>query len=667
MNTIHNSAVSYYRNPLGAVPSGSRVTLRLKPSGTLTSIEADVSIILDREGEIGRFPMEKHGEVFEGVLEAPTEPKLYYYYFEIKSEDGISYIGCDSYTGTGCGIGVDAYPKGFQLTVYDESFSTPDWSKNGIMYQIFPDRFRCGDEETFKRGVEYHRNKGRRVIVHSSWNERPISKAVGGYENYDPVDYFGGNLKGIMDRIPYLQSMGVNVIYLNPIVEAASNHRYNTGDYYMVDPILGTMDDFKKLCKAASDAGIKIILDGVYSHTGSDSRYFNKDGRYDECGAYQDGSSRYASWYKFGSSRDEYDCWWGFKSLPEVNEFDPNWQDTVVSGKDSVMKFWLRNGGNGFRLDVADELPDEVIDLMRTSVKEESPDNLLLGEVWEDATTKVSYGKKREYCMGRGLDCIMNYPLRKSIIDFLLQHIHGAEFATLLESQQNNYPKEMYYSQMNLLSSHDVARIKTVLGTDKEGDGMSRDEQGRKVLTIREEKKGIELSKLAYALTFSLPGMPCIYYGDEQGMEGFKDPFNREPFVEKDLRMKRFIEGLGQLRANTPALRTGACGFTFKSNNAMVILRYILDGEDTFGKRVEDGVYLIGVNPTALDLTFNVDIHEIKEGLSPKDLEKLDGIAVKGAAVVSGESTISIAEDGVICVKLKSRSYAVIEVGYEDE
>ena len=662
MKLKHNSAVAKYRNPLGAVPAGSKIKLRIDLLEKDLFKGAEVNAVIDRFGETKAFPMKVHSDHIEGTVTAPSDPKLYYYYFEVIEAGKTTYIGCKEESCTGEAYTSDQVPRGFQLTVYAKTFSTPDWSKKGIMYQIFPDRFAQGDEENLIRGAQYHRNMGRRVIIHSSWNERPLSKAVDGYENYDPIDYFGGDLRGIIDNLQNLSDMGISVIYMNPIVEAASNHRYNTGDYYKVDPILGTMEDFVELCTRAHGLGIKIILDGVYSHTGSDSRYFNKNYNYDTCGAYQDPGSSYYSWYKFHGNRDDYDCWWGFHSLPEVNEFDPDWQKTVVSGKNSVMKFWLGKGADGFRLDVADELPDEVLELMRTAVKEVGDDRLLLGEVWEDATTKVSYGKLREYCMGNALDCIMNYPLRKSIIEFLEQHIHGEQFVNALEAQQNNYPKEMYYSQMNLLSSHDVARIKTVLGTDKEGDGLSREEQGRYVMTNREEIRGRELMRIAYVLTFSLPGMPCIYYGDEQEMEGFKDPFNREPYVTKSPAMKRFISDLANFRKNTPALATGACGFTFKYNNVVVILRFILGGKDTFGNDEKDGVYIILVNPTALVLKFELDIHDIVEGLSADEVKVLSEFIPQSVTCVKGKATAVRASDSVLLFKVPSREYGIIKV-----
>ena len=264
--------------------------------------------------------------------------------------------------------------------------------------------------------------------------------------------------------------------------------------------------------------------------------------------------------------------------------------------------------------------------------------------------------------MGNALDCVMNYPLRKAIIAFLLQHIHGAGFINFLESQQNNYPKEMYYSQMNLLSSHDVARIKTVLGTDNEGDGLSRDEQGRYVMTNREDNRGRELMRLAFVLTYTLPGMPCVYYGDEQEMVGFKDPFNREPYVVKSPMMKRFISELGNLRKETPALRTGSCSFTFRYNNVACILRFILGGKDAFGKEEKDGVYVCVVNPTSLELKFELDIHDMVEGLSADEVTELQYFLPKSASCVKGKATVVMARDAVLLFKVPSREFGIIEV-----
>ena len=309
--------------------------------------------------------------------------------------------------------------------------------------------------------------------------------------------------------------MGVSIVYLNPIFEADSNHRYNTASYLKIDPILGTNAAFKKLCRAADELGMKIVLDGVFSHTGDDSVYFDRRGVYDGDGAYQSEDSPYHSWYDFHKFPDEYRCWWGFKSLPEVNEGDPAWQDFVISGDKSVIKTWLRAGTNGYRLDVADELPDETLELLRDNVKNCDSDAIIIGEVWEDATTKVSYGQHRRYALGTALDSVMNYPLRGALIDFALGKMDAFALRNFLLGQKLNYPAPMYRCLMNLLSTHDTARVRTVLGSGGcDGGGMGREQQAGFTLSPEQNARGRALQKLCAVLQFTLPGMPCVYYGD---------------------------------------------------------------------------------------------------------------------------------------------------------
>lgn len=657
-NFNHVSTISRYRAPLGAVKCNDKVRLVVDaPDGAST-----ISIVLDCQGDVRTFPMTEQNNSFIGELIAPDFHMACSYYFKIENDGQTCYLGCNNENGTGGSCISEHIPAGFQLTVYDQIFATPDWSKKGVMYQIFPDRFAQGDYRNFREGIEYHRSMGRRVYKHGTWNERPIWKAIEGYENYDPIDYFGGDLRGIIKALPKLADMGITVIYLNPIVEAASNHRYNTADYYKVDPILGDLEDFKELCHTAKIYDIKIIIDGVFSHTGSDSRYFNKNYNYDTCGAYQDPSSPYYSWYKFGANRDEYESWWGFKTLPEVNELDPTWQDMVVSGDDSVIKHWLRAGASGVRLDVADELPDEVIDLMRTSLKEESRENLLLGEVWEDATTKFSYGKKREYCLGQGLDCVMNYPLRKAIVAFLRRHMNSGSFMNFLLTQQNNYPRDMYYSQMNLLSSHDVARIKTVLGTDNEGDGLTREEQGRFVMSKYQVALGECLTRLAYAIVFSIPGMPCVYYGDEQGMEGFKDPFNRETYVDRGHPLKKDITELAHLRNRMDCMKTGLAGFDFTESGAVIILRAVIGQVDSFGNKAKDGVVISIINPIESEITETIDIHSIEDGLSLEEVEALKAYKFTKAVRLFGNGQTKVEEDSRLEIKLPAKECLILQL-----
>ncbi len=382
-------------------------------------------------------------------------------------------------------------------------FQCPRWMTEGVMYQIFPDRFARSKNYPVPAMDKDH-------FLREDWggtpNHLPDEKGI-----IKNNDFFGGNLQGIIEELPYLQDLGVTVIYLNPIFEAYSNHRYDTADFMKIDPMLGTEDDFRELCGKAKEAGMRVILDGVFNHTGSDSVYFNKYGRYPEVGAYQSEDSPYFKWFRFIEYPAKYESWWGIDTLPHVNETDPGYMDYILNNSDSVIRHWLACGASGFRLDVVDELPDEFLDRFREVVKEYDEDAVIIGEVWEDAATKVSYGQKRRYLEGDQLDSVMNYPLQKGIISFFNGLISGNRLSQIVEGLMQNYPETVFYGLMNILGTHDTARI----------------------LTVFEEQGGHAQQKLfASILIWALmPGIPCIYYGDEIGMKGGRDPFNRGCFV----------------------------------------------------------------------------------------------------------------------------------------
>ena len=542
-----------YRAPFGAVRCGETVKLRLRAPG----FSGAVALLANGE----EWPMDRDDEEY---FAAPQQPCLVRYSFRLAG---------DIYFGTNGVGGSEMHP--WQMTVYDRDFQTPDWAEGTVMYQIFPDRYAPGGE-AFMKGVHHHRRLGRHVEIHRKWNE-PAKFRPTTHPDYYPDDFFGGTLKGIEAALPELKKLGVRCLYFNPIFEADSNHRYNTADYNKIDPMLGTEQDFKELCGAASENGIKIILDGVFSHTGDDSVYFNRPHHYKAPGAYQGEDSPYYSWYDFREFPDDYRCWWGFQSLPNTIETDPAWQDFVVSGDKAVMKKWLRDGAGGWRLDVADELPDEVIDLMRESVKAEDPEALIIGEVWEDATNKVSYGVERRYALGRGLDSVMNYPLRTALIDFSLGWIDARGLRDFLLGQKLNYPAPMYRCLMNLMGSHDTARLRTVLGSGLHGEGMSREEQAAFALTPEQDARGKELQRLCAAVQFALPGMPCIYYGDEEGMQGFRDPFCREPYVKAPAKesLRAFYTKLAHARNGSKVLCKGDAAFAAYGADVAVVLRYL--------------------------------------------------------------------------------------------
>lgn len=579
------------RWPFGAVCAGERLRLGFRVLGGQVK-RAELVLFGD---ELRReYAMEREPNGFSAELSLPENPAALWYLFKIESASGTQYLCPDD---SGLYSRLSGHEEGgFRLTVYKPGFDTPAWFRRSVMYQIFPDRFAFSEDDTARRGVEYHRSLGQTPELHGS-AEEPVRWQPREFErDYSPDDFYGGTFKGIESRLDYLKSLGVGVIYLNPIVEARSNHRYDTADYLRPDPILGTEADFESLCRSAAQRGIGIMLDGVFSHTGADSVYFNRNGAYPSRGACQGRDSAYYDWYDFRSFPDDYRCWWGFKDLPEVNENDPKWQDFVITGENSVVKTWLRRGASGWRLDVADELPDDVLALIRKAAKEEKHDAPILGEVWEDAVIKESYGGRRNYALGYSLDSVMNYPFRQAAIDFARGRMDAYALRDFLAGQQMNYPKPMYYALMNLLGSHDVERLRTALSSDIVLKELPRSRQLEVEYTPQMLERGRELSKLCAALQFVIPGVPSLYYGDEQGMAGVCDPFNRQPFKEQDGELCDYYRELAALRNSTPILSTGKAEFMAAGADVLLVLRYIDNGADEFGESAENGAYLAAIN-----------------------------------------------------------------------
>ncbi len=486
---------------------------------------------LNKDGERPEFfPMAitPHGW---SITVAIHEIGLYYYSFSIENEGNIS-----------CGYMELGYfsesdpAEGFLLTVSSKDYRTPDWFKGGVMYQIFPDRFcKEGSMPDIKGRVQ-------RLDWGGTPTFRPNEK--GKVLNND---FFGGNFKGIQSKLPYLKDLGVTVIYLNPIFEAASNHRYDTSDYKKIDPFLGTEEDFSTFVKEAETYGIRVILDGVFNHTGDDSVYFNKYGNYPSVGAYQSMESPYYSWYSFQKFPDYYSSWWGIDVLPEVNEGSEEYQKFIFD-EGGVLKKWLGVGIGGYRLDVADELPDFFLKKLRTSVKESNPEAIIIGEVWEDASNKIAYSTRREYLQGYELDSVMNYPLKDAIIRYMYRE-NAAELLNTVRVLRNHYPKQTLDCLMNILGTHDTSRILTVLG------GIScnnKEEMSQETAYLQEaeKKKAVEKLKMAAILQYTMPGVPCVYYGDENGAEGHIDPFCRRCFDWEHLNeaLITFYQKLGEIR-----------------------------------------------------------------------------------------------------------------------
>ncbi len=550
---FHDSQSTLYRSPFGAAEVGSKILLSvIAPE----SASCFLRLWTDEAGE-SLCEMKRVNNRFEIEIDAPQNPTLLWYYFVVIVNGKKLFLGAPNDGMGGIGQLRNHEPMSWQITVFEYA-QAPNWYKDSIVYQIFPDRFHRGSDWKMRRENserDASRN-GPRRIWHEDWNDRPFyTKNPRG--EVTRWDFFGGTLEGIREKIPYLKSLGISSLYLNPIVKAASNHRYDTADYMSVDPALGDDSSFSLLCEDCEKNGISIILDGVFSHTGADSMYFDFFGNYGKTGAFSDPNSQYINWYKFHNYPHEYDSWWGVGDLPNVNELNPDFLNYIVTGDNSVCKHWLNMGAAGWRLDVADELPDSFIEQFKSATKSVKEDSLLLGEVWEDASNKKSYGESRRYLLGRELDSTMHYPFRSAVNDFLLGRIDSYHMKRILMSIAENYPPEALYSALNLIGSHDRARTITVLGEAPEH--LSDHEKEYYVLSKEQYEKGKARLMMAALLQFITPGVPCVYYGDEAGLTGYEDPFNRGtyPWGNEDNELIEYYKKLTQIYNRYGVLRHG--------------------------------------------------------------------------------------------------------------
>lgn len=566
MASIYNSRKEAYKSPFGALATGqkARFALRLPQSlGCKTPI-----LFVEREGQPPtQHPLLPTGtaacEDWFAVELALETPGLHFYWFDLWVDFKKVYRGK-------AGEGVVSTEPGekFPLVVYDADFQTPESVHGSVMYQIFPDRFLEGD-------LDMTLSYNERIYRADKQNEPYFWGEVKSYGSLTQ-DYFAGDFLGIQKRLPFLHSLGVQWIYLNPIFEAHSNHRYNTADYFKADPYLGTNEDFARLCKAAKALGIKIMLDGVFSHTGSDSLYFNKEGRYPTVGAWQGPQSPYRSWYNFHPD-GTYDSWWGFETLPNCNKQDPGFR-AFIAGEGGVVDHWLQLGASGFRLDVADELPDDFIAEIRQAVKRNGEDKLLIGEVWEDAALKEAYGMRRAYFLGRELDGVMNYPFRTAILDFL-QGSYAEKFRDAVMEICEHYPAPALAACTTHLSTHDTVRAITAL-VGEPSEGHDRSWQSGRKLSAEQYHLGILRMRLAFVLQFTLPGVPCVYYGDEIAMQGYADPFNRAYYDwnSGETRLMELMVRLSALRRNCAAFRCGGIRF-IRARGGVLVYEREGDGE----------------------------------------------------------------------------------------
>lgn len=534
MSNIINYSSWKNKAPFGAIKinQGVRISVEANENYNLINIKW---IILKDDNKVGEVDLVKESKkYYQGEFNEFNETGLYFYYFEVDiDENGNNkklFYGKNHEDGNVCEYLYEELNK-YQITVH-EDFEIPSWYKEGIMYSIFVDRFNNGNRN------KKPSNPKENSFIYANWSDAPmyIKDTNGEIIRWD---FHGGNLRGIIDKLPYLSKIGVSIIYLSPIFESSSNHKYTTGDYKKIDSMFGDEEILKELIEKANKRGINIILDGVFSHTGADSKYFNKFGNYDELGAYQSKDSKYSSWYTFNEFPDDYKCWWGIKDLPNVNELDKNYMDYIIYDEDSVINKWTSMGIKGWRLDVADELPTKFIKELRKELKKNDPQSILVGEVWEDASNKISYNERRNYFVGDQLDSVMGYPFRENIVSFLKGNITSRQLNNKFMTIKENYPKESFKANLNLISSHDVTRIKTELNYDE--------------AKIR----------LAVATQMTFEGVPYIYYGDEAGLCGGTDPDNRKtyPWKNEDKDMIEFYKESINTRKKYNVLTNGDTEF----------------------------------------------------------------------------------------------------------
>lgn len=376
----------------------------------------------------------------------------------------------------------------FLQLVTEKDYDCENSMQGGLIYQIYVDRFcKQGDVKARKP-----------LIMREDWGGN-IQK-----NSTDPIiinqEVFGGNIKGIISKLDYLAELGVTTIYLNPISLANSNHKYDTSDYMKIDDMFGTDLEFKEFVNEAKEKGMKIVFDGVYNHTGSDSIYFNKNGTFNTLGAFKSKDSKFYNWYDFDEYPNKYHSWWGIDTLPSINHDCQDFQN-FIAGNGGVLEKFLKLGVSGVRLDVVDEISDEFVQKIEKKVHEFGKDNIVMGEVWEDASTKTSYSKRRQYFSKNELNSVMNYPIKETVLEYIFTKNPNSLESTI-RMLENNYPKLVRDNLMNFLTTHDTRRVFSEILKSCDND----------------KNKAISLYKIASALIFTLPGVPSIFYGDEYGM-----------------------------------------------------------------------------------------------------------------------------------------------------
>ncbi|MBQ9784343.1 MAG: glycoside hydrolase family 13 protein [Clostridia bacterium] len=573
---IEKLANGHDASRLGAFACGTRLTLRLQVPRRLGASAVVLRICRDGEGDTD-MPLafvDTHASVdtYELTLDTAAlcgECGHGLFYYEYLFLRGLDTLFSDSINNVDMTLSQHSACR-FRLLIHEAGYETPDWFKGGTMYHVFVDRFFRGAGAVEERAS---------AVINSDWeNGIPQYAPIAGAPLSNNV-FFGGNLWGVAEKLDRLASLGVSVLYLSPVFAAYSNHRYDTADYEKIDGLLGGDEAFDHLIREAHARGMRVILDGVFNHTGDDSRYFNRRGTYPEVGAYQSRLSPYARWFSFRNFPNEYECWWNIEIMPRLQHANEECRHyfTAAGG---ICEKWLLRGADGWRLDVADELSDEFLDELRATVKAATDgEGLIIGEVWENAADKIAYGKRRRYFGGRQLDSVMNYPFRNAVLA-LLQDGDAETFYNILTELYGSYPTSVSHSLMNLLGTHDTERFLTTLGDSGRDDELSNDELARRRLSPEDRAAALQKMKLAATLQFTVFGVPSVYYGDEAGLEGYHDPFCRMPYPwgREDEDLLSHYRALGALRQRSTALKNGDFRFTHCQKDAFAYERVSADG-----------------------------------------------------------------------------------------
>ena len=555
MRILFDSKLSQFKTPFGMLLPGQGCRLRVDIPVSCRTVKAEVIFLQDDAlTEAFRAPLAKAEanalyEAWSGEVSLPAAGLYFYYFFITTQNEAFRLYKQGNDTNMEAG---DLW----QVSCVEDRFPAPEYAKGAVMYQIFPDRFyaagRCDCTEKLQP-----------YWVHEDKQDVPVYLPDENGKVWNN-DFYGGNLAGIWEKLSYLQELGVELLYLNPIFFAFSTHRYDTCDYGRIDPMLGTEEDFRTLCEDAHARGMKVILDGVFSHVGSRSRYFQD--------AVSNPDSKYRSWFDFKHYPDTYTSWWGITDLPCVKKDNEDFLRYLIDGEDAIAVHWLRAGADGWRLDVVDELPDSFVMRLRNRIRAEKPDALLIGEVWEDASNKIAYDCRRRYFTDRQLDSVMNYPWQKAILRYVRGEDDGTGLGASIRTIAENYPPDVLQAVMNILSTHDTPRAINAILNPRDGD---RTELARRHFTAEQLAEGKKRLKMAAFLQFMLPGMPCIYYGDEAGMTGYRDPFNRAyyPWGREDGNLISFYRSLARVKKASAALRRGTVLVLEAGGGRLMLLR----------------------------------------------------------------------------------------------